>query len=203
MREALSIAAVVLTFAMFWPYIAATRSGRIRPHVFSWVIWTLVTVSVFFAQVAGGAGVGALAIGISGCITGCVALLAWRRRADLEITRSDWGFLVAALSAIPAWWLTADPLWAVVILTGVDLSGFGPTYRAAWRRPHHEHVGFFAVGAVRNVLVIAALETVSVTTALFPAAVGVGCVLLVVLLLVRRRLVPDPSGQPGVARRPG
>lgn len=193
-REALSFAAVGLTFAMFWPYIAATRSGRIRPHAFSWVIWTLVTVSVCFAQVAGGAGIGALAIGISGVVTSYVALLAWQRRADLEITRSDWAFLTAALSALPVWWLTSDPLWAVIILTSVDLTGFGPTYRSAWRRPHHEHIGFFAIGAARNTLVVASLETVSVTTALFPAAVGVGCLILVALLLARRRTVPDPVG---------
>lgn len=192
-NEVLSAAAVVLTVAIFWPYAAATRAGRITPHVFSWVIWTLVTVSVFFAQIADGGGIGAWPIGLSGVITAYVATLAWLRRADLEITRSDGAFLVGALSALPVWWVTSDPLWAVVILTVVDLSGFGPTARSAYHRPHEEQLRFFALAAVRNALVIAALEHHSVTTVLFPAAVGLGCLALVALLVVRRRRVPPKS----------
>jgi len=41
-------------------------------------------------------------IGVSGCITSYVALLAYRRRADVSITRMDWAFLAAALSTLPA-----------------------------------------------------------------------------------------------------
>lgn len=198
--EILSAVAVVLTVAIFWPYAAATRAGRITPHVFSWVIWTLVTVSVFFAQLADGGGIGAWPIGLSGVITAYVATLAWFRRGDLEITRSDRVFLLVALSALPVWWLTSDPLWAVVILTGVDLSGFGPTARSAYHRPHEEQLRFFALAAARNALVVAALEHHSVTTVLFPAAVGLGCLALVALLIVRRRQVG--LARRGLAREP-
>jgi hypothetical protein len=48
-------------------------------------------------------------------------------------------------------------------------------------------MGFFAMGAVRNSLVILALEHYSVTTVLFPAAVGAGCIAFVALLAWRRR----------------
>lgn len=186
-KELISAAAILVTFAMFLPYIRSIRQGRTKPHVFSWVIWALVTFVVFLAQLAGQAGVGAWAIGVSGMITVYIAWLAYARRADRTITRSDWGFLVAALSALPLWYLTADPLWAVVILTAVDLAGFGPTFRSAWARPFSEHAGFFALGALRNGLVLLALEHYSVTTALFPAAVGAGSIALVALILIRRR----------------
>ncbi len=186
-KELLSLAAILVTFAMFLPYILSIRQGRTRPHVFSWVIWAMGTFVVFLAQLAGGAGVGAWAIGVSSVITLYIAWLAYVRRTDLAITRSDWFFLAAALSALPCWYLTADPLWAVVILTAIDLAGFGPTFRSAWVRPFSEHAGFFSLGVVRNVLVILALEHYSVTTVLFPAAVGAGCAALVLLILIRRR----------------
>lgn len=186
-KEVASFAAIALTFVIFWPYIRSTRSGAILPHAFSWIIWTLVTLSVFFAQLAGGAGQGAWAIGLSGLLTAYVAGLAWVRRATLGITVSDYLFLGGALTALPAWWLTDDPLSAVVILTAVDLSGFGPTVRRAWSHPEREQVSFYAMAALRNTLVIAALEQTTITTALFPAAVGVGCVLLCMFVLARRR----------------
>jgi hypothetical protein len=187
-KELLSAAAILLTFALFLPYIRAILLGKVRPHVFSWVIWALGTLTVFFAQLAGQAGLGAWPIGISGLMTSVVALLAYQKRADTRITRTDWAFFIAALSALPLWFFTTDPLWAVVILTAVDILGFGPTLRHAYHHPHDESVLFFSLSVLRNGLVIGALEHYSLTTALFPAAVGVACLLLVGMLVYRRQV---------------
>lgn len=186
-KELLSVVAAGLTFYIFLPYIRSIRRGKTRPHVFSWVIWGLGTVIVFFAQWAGHGGIGAVPIGLSGLITLYVAWLALRHRGDASITRLDWLFLLLALAALPCWFLTSDPLWAVVVLTTSDLLGFGPTFRAAWRRPHEERAGFYALAALRNGLVVLALEYYSLTTVLFPAAVGAGCLVLVAIIAWRRR----------------
>lgn len=188
-KALLSAAAIALTFALFVPYIRAIRTGAITPHVFSWVIWGLVTFTVFLAQTAGHAGVGAWAIGVSGMITLYIALLAWQHRGDTSVSGADWAFLAFALSALPAWAATADPLWAVVILTSADLAGFGPTARRAWANPYRESLLFFSLGALRNLLVVLALEHYSVTTVLFPAAVGAACAVLSGVLAWRRRVV--------------
>lgn len=156
----------------------------------------LGTFIVFLAQLAGNAGAGAWPIGVSGVITFYVALLAWLRRGDTAITRTDWPFFAAALSAFPAWLLTDNPLWAVLILTFADLAGFGPTVRNAWNRPQQESALFFGLGAVRNVLVVLALEYYSLTTALFPAAVGLACLLLSAMLVIRRRTLLPPVAVP-------
>lgn len=188
-KAILSATAIALTFVGFIPYIRAIRGGSAKPHVFSWVIWGLTTVVVFFAQLAGGAGIGAWSIGLSGVITSYVAYLAWRKRTDVAVTSADWTFFVLALSALPLWFVTSDPLWAVVVLTCVDMLGFGPTIRRAYTNPHEEHAGFYLLFVVRNALVILALEQISVTTVLFPAAVGLGCLGVVLLLLYRRRVI--------------
>jgi hypothetical protein len=188
-KEFWSAAAIALTFALFFPYIRSIQRGKIKPHVFSWVIWGLGTIIVFFAQRAGRGGLGALVIGISGLITSYIALLAYLKRGDTMITKTDWVFFGAALSALPCWFFTSNPLWAVVILTLVDLFGFAPTIRKAYIKPHEESVGFFALSSVRNLLVILALEHYSLTTVLFPAAVGLACLLLALLLIYRRHSI--------------
>ena len=188
-KELLSAAAIVVTLAMFVPYILSIQRGRTKPHVFSWVIWALATVVVFLAQLAGHGGYGAWPIGVSGVITGYIAVLAYRQRSDRTVTRTDWVFLVVAVAALPCWLLTSNPLWAVIILTGVDLAGFGPTFRSACVRPHDERMGFYFLGVVRNVLAIAALEQYSVTTVLFPAAVGIACLVFVAMVAYRRYLL--------------
>jgi hypothetical protein len=186
-KEILSGAAIVLTIVAFVPYVRAILNGTARPHVFSWVIWGATTFVVFLAQLEGKGGVGAWPIGISGSITIVIAVLAWVKRADVTITGTDWLFLAAALSSLPLWYLTSDPLWAVVILTTVDVLGFGPTIRKAYHYPHSESVLFFALFAARNLLVVMALEHYSVTTVLFPAVIAAACMLLMALLTYRRR----------------
>lgn len=192
-REIASAAAIALTFIAFVPYIRAIHLGGVRPHVFSWVIWATTTFIVFLAQLQAGGGIGAWPIGMSGLITGYIATLAWLKRGDSSITRSDRVFLVAALSSLPLWWFSADPLWAVAILTLVDLLGFGPTLRKAWQQPREESPGFFALFAVRNGLVLIALDHHSLTTVLFPAAIGIACILLIMLIIWRRQTV-SPHG---------
>lgn len=180
---------IALTLFAFYPYIRSIVRGTARPHVFSWVIWGITTFVVFLAQLQAGGGVGAWVTGVSGTITLGVAVLAWVRRADVNITRTDWIYFVLALLSVPLWYATSDPLWAVVVLTTVDLLGFGPTLRKLYADPHSESLGFYALIMVRNGLSLAALQQYSLTTVLFPAAIGLGCGLLVVLALLRRRSV--------------
>ncbi len=188
-KEILSALALALTFIAFVPYIRTIMRGAVRPHLFSWVIWAGGTFAVFLAQLSDGAGVGAWPIGISSGLTGIVALLAWRHKADTSITLSDWLFLGMGLGGIVLWYVTANPLYAVILLTIVDLTGFGPSIRKGWRLPHEEDPLFFTLGAVRNGVVIAALENYSWTTALFPAAVGIACLGFVAFILIRRQQV--------------
>lgn len=199
-KELFSAIAMALTFVAFYPYIRAVLKQKTKPHVFSWFIWAAVTFTVATAQLAGGAGAGAWPIAVSGLISGGVALLALSKSADTSIVRMDWVFLGLAFTALPLWWLTDDPLAAVLILTSVDLLGFGPSIRKAWALPHEENALFFTLGALRNGFVILALERYSWTTALFPAAVGLACLAFVTLILARRSALP-PCPRNNVAGR--
>jgi hypothetical protein len=201
-KELLAAAAVVLTFAMFVPYVRSVRAGRTRPHAFSWIVWGLGTLVVFLAQLADRGGWGAWPIGLSGVITAYIAVLAYRGRSDTSITKIDWAFLAIALAALPCWLLTSNPLLAVVLLTAMDLAGFVPTFRVAFLSPHEEHIGFYSLGALRNALAISALEHYSWTTVLFPAAVGIACVLFVAMVASRRAQLRVRREDTGAATEP-
>lgn len=185
-KEILSAVAIALTFAAFVPYIRTIISGTTKPHVFSWVIWGATTFVVFLAQLEGKAGVGAWPIGVSGSMTIFVAFLAYVKRGDIAITKTDWLFFASAMSSLPLWYLTSDPLGAVVVLTTIDVLGFWPTVRRAYSFPHSESLLFFSLFAARNLLVIAALENYSVTTVLFPAVIAAVCMLLMAMVTYRR-----------------
>ena len=186
-KEFLSAVAIAITFIAFFPYIRSIMQGQIKPHVFSWVIWGSTTFVVFLAQLEDNGGVGAWPIGVSGIITLFIALLAYIKRSDITITRTDWVFFILAISSLPFWYFTSDPLWAVVTLTTVDVFGFVPTVRKAYLAPYSESLLFFSLFTVRNLIVIIALENYSVTTVLFPAVIAAACLLLMALIAYRRQ----------------
>jgi hypothetical protein len=190
-KELLSAVAITLTFIAFFPYIRSIQQGITKPHVFSWLIWGTTTFVVFLAQLTDKAGAGAWPIGVSGIITLYVACLAYIKKSDTMITRTDWLFFLVAMTSLPLWYLTSDPLWAVVILTTVDVLGFGPTFRKAFSQPFEEQLRFFVIMAVRNLISILALEHYSKTTVLFPAVIAAACLMFILMVLYRRRVVTD------------
>lgn len=198
--HALSAAAMAVTVATFLPYIRGILRGGIRPHAFSWIIWSVTTSIVAVAQWRAGGGPGAWAIGLSAAITLYITVLALVKHGDRTIARTDWLFLGGALASLPAWAITDDPMWAVLILTAIDLFGFGPTLRTAYADPHRESALFFGWFILRNALVIAALERWSVTTVAFPLAVGATCIAVVGIIMGRRLVLGPPA--PTTRRQP-
>lgn len=185
-KTAMGVAGVAIVLAAYIPYILAILAGRMRPHVFSWMIWSAVTITVFFAQAVSGGGAGAWAMGVTGAIVLLVTLLAWMKRSDFVVTRFDLVCLVVAAAALPAWMITSDPLWAVVILAGVDLLGFAPTFRKAYNRPFEDSIAFFTLLAARNLTSLAALASYSLATALFPVTSTAACLSFAGYLALRR-----------------
>lgn len=185
-------ASSLLTLVAFAPYIWTIYKGETRPHAFSWIIWGITTLIVFFAQVEAEGGIGAWPTGLSALITFYIAWLAVLKRGDTEITRSDWGFFIASLVSIPVWYLSSDPLWAVVILTTVDTLAFGPTLRKAYVYPRQENITFFSLFILRNIFGLLALEVWSITNMLFHLVMTLGCLALIVLVLWRRRQLRPP-----------
>ena len=185
-KELFALIAIALTLIAFFPYIRSIHSGETKPHVFSWVLWGTTTFIVFLAQLAADGGAGAWPIGVSGLITLYVAGLAFVKKSDVSITKTDWAFFAVGLFSIPLWLITSDPLWAVVILTLIDLAGFVPTFRKSYVKPHDEHLGFYIIMVFRNFISILALEAYSLTTVLFPALVGLAALLFVIMVVVQR-----------------
>ena len=190
-REISGIIALGLTFFAFFPYLKSIISGQTKPHVFSWIIWALTTIIVFFAQLADGGGFGAWIMGFSGAITLLIAVLAYIKKSDDAITKIDWVFFAIALLSLPFWYLTSNPLWAVIILTFVDLFGFLPTIRKAFVKPFEEQILLYVLISVRNVFAVIALDHYSATTILFPVSITIQCIVLIVILVLQRKAISN------------
>jgi hypothetical protein len=69
MKDFLAIIAAILAVAGNLPYIRDAFTHRVKPHPFTWLVWTIVSAIVFFGQLAKGAGIGALPAGVAEIFT--------------------------------------------------------------------------------------------------------------------------------------
>ncbi len=182
----ISVIASFIGIASLAPYFQDIFRGTTKPHVFTWFLWGILTGLACVAQVSAGGGVGAWATGIESiaCFTISAFALRW---GEKDIRPFDWVAFAAAFAGIFLWYATNNPLYAVLIIMAVDIAAFAPTFRKAYGKPQEETMSAFALSAVRWALVLVALESFNLTTALYPASVALTDMAFVALLLWRRR----------------
>lgn len=179
---------VVIGFVGEVFYLWQIYRGRIKPHLFSWIIWVIILSVDFAAQYVEKSGPGTWALATS--ITACLfVIIAACYRGEKYITKGDWAAFIMALLAIPVWLMTDNPLWAVIMITGIEVVSIYPTFRKSWIKPVEEGVFLFSTGAAQFLLSIFAQENITWTTALYPASVVVVNMSLVCMLLYRRRVL--------------
>jgi hypothetical protein len=193
LQTTLGILAVALGLFGYVFYVKGILKGEIKPHAFTWFVWGLLTAIAFFAQTAKGGGPGAWVTGVTALCSFVFAAIGLSESSRVLIAKSDWIFFIVALSAIPIWRFTGNPLWAVVLITITDAIAFAPTFRKAYRHPHTEPASTYSLSGLKFVLGLLALQSFTWTTALYPASLVFANFAFVLMLLWRRQAVPGKS----------
>ena len=188
------LGAIGIAFGMtrYILYIRDIFRGTAKPHVFSWFVWGLMAAIVFFAQITEHAGAGAWVTGLVAVACLGISVLALFK-GEKGITASDWVCFIAALFGVLLWQITSQPLAAVIIVAIADAIAYIPTYRKAFSKPHEEPAYSYFLAAMRSVFGILALQTLTLTTVLYPASLVLTDGGFVLYLWVRRRQLSNSS----------
>lgn len=193
-KEILSFIGMFLAIYCMIPYYKGIFAGTNKPHVFSWLIFALVTGIAAAVQFSESAGPGTWVLALNSFMCATIAMLAVRY-GEREIHRSDWVALLIALLAIPVWVVTNNPLWAILIAMGIEISAYYPTVRKSWIRPHEEVAQTWFIGGIMFLISVAALDSFSFVSGAYPAFVASLNFMLVGILLYRRHVMgPVPGG---------
>ncbi|MFN3827328.1 MAG: hypothetical protein ACK4NR_06845 [Micavibrio sp.] len=191
-KQILSVIGMCLAVYCLFPYYIAILKRKAKPHIFTWVIFGIITSLAAAIQFSEGGGSGAWIVGLNGALCLTVVVLSLKF-GEKQITKGDWLVFVVALSAVPVWLLANNPLWAVLILLMIEIFAYYPTLRKSWLRPHEEVIQTWLLGAITFLLSVLALEEYSFTTAAYPAFVSSINFMLAGLLLYRRRALAKAS----------
>jgi len=189
MSDKVLLGYVSLLFACiaYFPYIWSILSKRTKPHGFSWIIWGILSAITYCAQYISGAGPGAwsAACGASGCAVVALLAIFW---GEKNITRGDWLAFLSALAIIPVWYVTHEPLTAVILVVVIEaIGGYYPTFRKSYRKPHEEMLFMYLANTAQVLISLLALERYSPTTILEPLFVAIANSALALTIAWRRK----------------
>ena len=188
------IAALISTigsFLLFFPYIINIFKNKTKPHVYTWFIWVVTQGTATVAMIRGGAGIGALGFGVGTVMVFVVFLLALRNGTK-NITIIDTAMFLLAAVGVVVWWLSRDPLLAVIMATGTDLLGYGPSLRKSFYAPWSETVVTWVGFVVANGFAVAALREYNTLTLTYILCITTANAVIAALCLWRRRSIPEP-----------
>ncbi len=179
----LVLIASVLAFVGNIAYLKDVVRGKVRPHPYTWFIWSIVSLVTFLGGVEKGAGIGAIPTAVAEGFTIIIFLYAvvrlFTRAGGSERMRAeeighirpiDHVFLVVALLGLIPWALTNDPTISVIVVVTIDVIAFIPTLRKTWAHPETEQPLLYQMNVTRHILTLFSLGAFNVATALHSVA---------------------------------
>ncbi len=190
MKEIIGTIAVILTFIAYIPYYRDILKGKTRPHIYSWSLWSLLTILLVALQINGGAGPATWVTAAAGLLCGGVVVLSFKN-GKRDITASDTVVAILSLIAIGFWLIANQPMIAMLLAISADMLAFIPTVRKSWHQPHTETLSLYMTNAFRFFLALGAVETYTFLSVAWPIAWAVGNALFSIMLFVRRKQVME------------
>ena len=186
MKEIIGGIAVVLTFLAYIPYYRDILKGKTHPHIYSWVLWCLLTILIVALQIKGGAGAATWVTASAGLL--CIGVIVLGlRKGQRDIAVSDAITAALSLIAMGLWLIIDRPLAAIILAVTADLLAFYPTVRKSWHKPHTETLSLYVTNTLRFALALAAVENYTLLAMLWPAAWVVANGAFSLLLVSRRK----------------
>jgi hypothetical protein len=186
-KQTLGLITITLTLLGYVPFFRSILQGHTRPHIFTWITWALVTAIAFAGQWTSGAGAGSWSLAISFCT--CLAVIVLSHfYGEKHTTKSDRIAFGLALAAIPMWYFTKDALGALILVTFIYMGGSYPMLRKSWVDPYSESLLAWSIFCCRSLIVLFAIEHYSLTTLIYPTALVLINVGLILILALRRRI---------------
>ena len=177
---------IVVAVFSYVPYFRGIFAGKVKPHAFSWFVWSFLVGIAFAAQVVKGGGAGTWATGFTALVCFLIFLFAIVK-GDRRFVLFDWISLAAAFGALILWQLTNDPTLSLILVVLTDAFGFLPTLRKGYLKPHEDLPSLWILTAGKWGLAIVALEAYSFITLLYPVYLFVLASSYAGLLLWRRK----------------
>ncbi len=187
-QEIMGILSTLLASSTLVLYIISIFKGQSKPHIYTWMVWTILASIGFAAQISDNAGSGAGAIGSVALLCALITMISIKY-GNKNHTNIDRAFFLLSLLALLPWYIFQSAQWSVIIISIINVVGFFPTFRKSWKAPHEEKLIPFFLTSIAMFMSLFALNELTITTALYPCVIGVSDATFVFYALWRRKIL--------------
>ena len=180
--------AAAISFIGIFIYAISTLKGKTKPNRVTWVLWTVIPLITFFAQLS--EGVGAAAIFSLAYALGplCVVIASFlNKHAYWHLNTFDYLCGVISLLALLLWAVTGNALLAIVFSILADFVAGLPTLRKSFREPATENSSAYIAGILSAGLTLFTLQSFAPTHSLFAFYILGNSLLLYLTIIVFSR----------------
>jgi hypothetical protein len=180
------ILSFLIVAVSFIPYIKDVLKRNTTPHIYSWLVWTILQTTAAVAILQENqvwSALGTAALGLESIL---VFLLCFKYGTK-NIALFDVICLIGALLAIGIWVFVHNAMLSIILVTIIDFVGFLPTYRKAYREPQSETLFLYICSALSNIFSLLSITHHSVTSSLYVLSLIFTNTLFVSLVFIRRR----------------
>jgi hypothetical protein len=177
----------IIAIVSFLPYIRDILRKKTEPHIYSWLIWTILQFIAITAQLKDGAGYGSWSL-IASMLLCFLIFVLGLKNGKKHITKFDTFCLILSLLTILVYLKINNSVVAIIMAVFINFIGFLPTLRKAYKNPQTETVVTYELGAIDNVLSLLALQNYTLVTTLYLINLLFTNTLLVLVVNFRKRI---------------
>jgi hypothetical protein len=184
-KEVLALVSVIGVIIAYYPYFRDIFQGKTKPHIYTWLIWSITMGIGVLGIIRGGGlqGVYPLLIGL--VLVSSVAILSlWY--GTKNITKSDTISLIAALVAVVIWFYLKNPYVAVLVAGLIDAIGYYPTFRKTYFEPESETLSFWLLSVAVSSISLLANEEYNFLTTFYTGIMLTMNLFLTIFIIMRR-----------------
>lgn len=187
-QSIIGIAAGILAFAAFIPYIISIFKGETKPQRATFAIWSVISLVTLFSYFATGARQTIWIALVYALLQLFIFALSFKYGMG-GFGRLDIICLSGALIGAIAWLATDNPAIALYTSIASEFLGYIPLFEKAYLHPKTENTFSWVLGLLAACLNLFALTTLRLDIALYPIYVVVSDGIVVSLLIISRRRI--------------
>jgi Flp pilus assembly protein protease CpaA len=201
-KDLIGCLTVALSVCGLGHFIFDALWGKSRPHIYSWLIWTIVNSIAWYNQWTHNAGPGAwstlMMTVLSGIIFGIALYQHFAKQSEHQLTTMDqWCLGGAIISIVFLIIFKAGPI-SIIAATATDVFAFAPTLKKVWRHPQSEPASNYTLNTIRQSIVISAIGSYNFVTVVFPVTLIFFNGLTVATILLQRKKVALATQTPAL-----
>lgn len=183
-----AVIAVIVGLISYYPYVKDIFSLKTKPHIYSWLIWTITQGTAMFAIYYGGGFLGGLELTMA-TILNITILIFCLKYGTKNITKGDTVILITAILAILVWWQLKMPVISILMLLVIDFLGFIPSFRKSYQEPWSETLSSWILFSIANIFSILALSEYNFLTMAYLIMITIANMGVFFICLFRRPFV--------------